>query len=237
MIWLVLGAMASITVLLFLSGLYRTGEVLNRKDGALVILKDQLSEIDTDQERNLISVTEADAARVEIKRRILAAGRLATRESSRASGRSTIFASAIATPLVAFALYSQIGSPQIESQPLASRASETQEAANLSELTQRLKTRLEADESGGPSDGWVLLGQTYMRMARYDDAADAFERVTVRDNADISTLLLYAEALIAAENGIVTPQAESVIERASEMDPDDPGPIFYRARRSGRAHV
>jgi cytochrome c-type biogenesis protein CcmH len=132
--------------------------------------------------------------------------------------------------LVAFALYSQIGSPQIESQPLASRASETQEAANLSELTQRLKTRLEADESGGPSDGWVLLGQTYMRMARYDDAADAFERVTVRDNADISTLLLYAEALIAAENGIVTPQAESVIERASEMDPDDPGPIFYRAR-------
>ena len=86
MIWLVLGAMASITVLLFLSGLYRTGEVLNRKDGALVILKDQLSEIDTDQERNLISVTEADAARVEIKRRILAAGRLATRESSRASG-------------------------------------------------------------------------------------------------------------------------------------------------------
>ncbi|MGR3380429.1 c-type cytochrome biogenesis protein CcmI [Roseovarius indicus] len=230
MIWLVLGAMASITVLLFLSGLYRTGEVLNRKDGALVILKDQLSEIDTDQERNLISVTEADAARVEIKRRILAAGRLATRESSRASGRSTIFASAIATPLVAFALYSQIGSPQIESQPLASRASETQEAANLSELTQRLKTRLEADESGGPSDGWVLLGQTYMRMARYDDAADAFERVTFRDNADISTLLLYAEALIAAENGIVTPQAESVIERASEMDPDDPGPIFYRAR-------
>ena len=88
MIWLVLGAMASITVLLFLSGLYRTGEVLNRKDGALVILKDQLSEIDTDQERNLISVTEADAARVEIKRRILAAGRLATRETSRASHRS-----------------------------------------------------------------------------------------------------------------------------------------------------
>ncbi|MDY6861344.1 MAG: c-type cytochrome biogenesis protein CcmI, partial [Pseudomonadota bacterium] len=42
---------------------------------SLVILKDQLSEIDTDQERNLISVTEADAARVEIKRRILAAGR------------------------------------------------------------------------------------------------------------------------------------------------------------------
>lgn len=62
MIWLVLGAMASITALLFLSCLYRTGEVLNRKDGALVILKDQLSEIDIDQERNLISVTEGDAA-------------------------------------------------------------------------------------------------------------------------------------------------------------------------------
>ncbi|MER3356509.1 MAG: c-type cytochrome biogenesis protein CcmI, partial [Hoeflea sp. D1-CHI-28] len=67
MIWLVLGAMASITALLFLSCPYRTGEVLNRKDGALVILKDQLSEIDIDQERNLISVTEGDAARVEIK--------------------------------------------------------------------------------------------------------------------------------------------------------------------------
>jgi cytochrome c-type biogenesis protein CcmH len=222
--------MASITALLFLSGLYRTGEVLNRKDGALVILKDQLSEIDIDQERNLISVTEGDAARVEIKRRILAAGRLATRESSRASGRSTIFASAIATPLVAFALYSQIGSPQIASQPLASRGAETEEAANLAELTQKLKARLQADESGGPSEGWRLLGQTYMRMGRYDAAVDAFEHVAVRDDAGIATLLQFAEALIAAENGVVTPQAESVIERASEMDPDDPGPIFYRAR-------
>jgi len=230
MIWLVLGAMASITALLFLSGLYRTGEVLNRKDGALVILKDQLSEIDIDQERNLISVTEGDAARVEIKRRILAAGRLATRESSRASGRSTIFASAIATPLVAFALYSQIGSPQIASQPLASRGAETEEAANLAELTQKLKARLQADESGGPSEGWRLLGQTYMRMGRYDAAVDAFEHVAVRDDAGIATLLQFAEALIAAENGVVTPLAESVIERASEMDPDDPGPIFYRAR-------
>ena len=230
MIWLVFSAMASITALLFLSGLFRTGEGLNRKDGALAILKDQLSEIDADQERNLISGTEAAAAKVEIKRRILAAGRLATRRSPRASGRSTILASAIVVPLVAFALYSQIGSPHIESQPLASRASEILEAANLAELTQKLKTRLEADESGGPSDGWLLLGQTYMRMARYNDAVDAFEHVAVRDNAGIAALLQFAESLIAAENGVVTPQAERVIERALEMDADDPGAIFFRAQ-------
>lgn len=230
MIWLVFSAMASITALLFLSGLFRTGEGLNRKDGALAILKDQLSEVDADQERNLISGTEAAAAKVEIKRRILAAGRLATRRSPRASGRSTILASAIVVPLVAFALYSQTGSPHIESQPLASRASEILEAANLAELTQKLKTRLEADESGGPSDGWLLLGQTYMRMARYNDAVDAFEHVAVRDNAGIAALLQFAESLIAAENGVVTPQAERVIERALEMDADDPGAIFFRAQ-------
>src|SRR6056297_443804 len=135
MIWFVFGAMASITALLFLSGLYRKGEVLNRKDGALAILKDQLSEIDADQERNLISGTEAAAAKVEIKRRILTAGRLEARRSSGASGRSAILASAIAVPLVTFVLYSQIGSPDIKSQPLASRGAETQEAANLAELT------------------------------------------------------------------------------------------------------
>ncbi|MBK45840.1 MAG: c-type cytochrome biogenesis protein CcmI [Roseovarius sp.] len=230
MIWFVFGAMASITALLFLSGLYRKGEVLNRKDGALAILKDQLSEIDADQERNLISGTEAAAAKVEIKRRILTAGRLEARRSSGASGRSAILASAIAVPLVTFVLYSQIGSPDIKSQPLASRGAETQEAANLAELTQKLKARLEADESGGPSEGWRLLGRTYMRMGRYDAAVDAFEHVAVRDDAGIATLLQFAEALIAAENGVVTPHAERVIEQAFEMDSNDPGAIFFRAQ-------
>jgi len=34
-----------------------------------------------------------------------------------------------------------------------------------------LRARLLEDENGGPTDGWVLLGQTYMNMGRYGDAA------------------------------------------------------------------
>lgn len=75
----------------------------------------------------------------------------------------------------------------------------------------------------------MLLGQTYMRMNRYTDAASAMENVIGRDDTSSAVLSQYAEALVAAEDGIVTPKARNAIRRAREMDPANPAATYYEA--------
>ncbi|MGB0630252.1 MAG: c-type cytochrome biogenesis protein CcmI [Alphaproteobacteria bacterium] len=71
--------------LIALPFLRATGSGHTRRDQELAIYKDQLSEIDRDAERGLIGAEEADAARAEIGRRIIAIDEAGTGET--ATGR------------------------------------------------------------------------------------------------------------------------------------------------------
>ncbi|WP_306114974.1 MULTISPECIES: c-type cytochrome biogenesis protein CcmI [unclassified Roseovarius] len=230
MIWIVLVFLALATAVALAVGFRRDPEALPRRDGAIAILRDQLREIEADRDRGLINDDEATAAEVEVKRRILSVSRSEGQVVAHNSGRWVIAVAALLVPLTAGMLYLQIGAPSIESQPFAERKAEQEQATQIADLTARLKNRLESDVSGGPTEGWVLLGQTYMRMRRYAEAVDAFARVIARDDADASVLSRYADALIAAENGIVTPQAERVIDQVMARDPANPAATFYKAQ-------
>ncbi|MEQ9040194.1 MAG: c-type cytochrome biogenesis protein CcmI [Silicimonas sp.] len=202
----------------------------DRRAGAVAVLADQLHEVERDAERGLISNNEAEAARIEIKRRLLKLGRgHSAGQRTEAGGNAALWVSALVVPLVAGLLYAQLGSPEVPAVPFADRQDERAEQAQITELTGRLLERLESDPEGGPTEGWMLLGQTYMRMGRYADATTAMETVIERDDAFSAMLSQYAEALIAAEDGIVTPQARNAIRRAREMDPSNPAAYYYEA--------
>lgn len=230
MIWIFLTVLALATAGGLIVSLRRDTETLNRKDGAVAILTDQLVEVTVDRNRGLITGEEATAAEIEIKRRLLAVARGERETAVNKSGQWTIAVAALLVPLSAGILYLQIGSPFVESQPFASRGTEQDDAAEIVDLTVRLKARLELDAEGGPTEGWLLLGQTYMRMGRFGDAVDAFAQIAEREEADSSVLSRYAEALITAEGGIVTPQAERVIDSAMARDPANPAAAFYKAQ-------
>ena len=231
MIW---GWFALVTVLvagaLLWTGFQRRAG-LRRDDGALAILRDQLAEVTRDQNRGLISPEEARAAEIEIKRRILAIGdqTVPGTEASRAE-RGLLIAASVVVPLAGIGMYAMIGAPEIQSQPFAERVAERQEADEVEVLVERLRTRLTTDETGGPTEGWLLLGQSYFRMGRYRDAADAFGQVLEREDVVSDTFSRYAESLIAAENGIVTPQAEAALDRSLQMAPNNPAAVFYKAQ-------
>lgn len=215
----------------------------DRRAGAVAVLADQLHEVERDADRGLISSDEAEAARIEIKRRLLKLNRgKPAGGRSDFGGRGVMWGSALVVPLIAGLLYSQLGSPGVPGVPFADRQEERSEQAQITELTGRLLERLESDPEGGPTEGWMLLGQTYMRMGRYADAALAMETVIERDDASSAILSQYAEALIAAEDGIVTPKARNAIRRAREMDPSNPAASYYeaialdQAGDSGEAH-
>ena len=202
----------------------------DRRAGAVAVLADQLHEVEKDAERGLISSDEAEAARIEIKRRLLKLGRgHSAGQRTDAGGHAALSVSALVVPVVAGLLYAQLGSPEVPAAPFADRQDERAGKAQIIELTGRLQERLESDPEGGPTEGWMLLGQTYMRMGRYADATTAIKTVIERDDASSAMLSQYAEALIAAEDGIVTPKARNAIRRAREMDPSNPAASYYQA--------
>ncbi len=231
MFWGILALLSVSAVAMLILPMLRSDTAgTDRRAGAVAVLADQLHEVERDAERGLISSDEAEAAKIEIKRRLLKLGRgHSARQRTDAGGHAALWASALVVPLVAGLLYTQLGSPEVPAVPFADRQDERAEQAQIAELTGRLLERLESDPEGGPTEGWMLLGQTYMRMGRYADATTAMETVIERDDASSAMLSQYAEALIAAEDGIVTPQARNAIRRAREMDPSNPAASYYEA--------
>lgn len=229
-IWVVLFSMALITSSAIIFGLRLNHSILARKDGAVAILKDQLSELTADLDRGIISNDEAEAATGEIKRRLLNASRIDSTTTDRRSGRAVIAIAAILVPLVAGGIYWRIGAPNVESQPIATRMAERERIAEIAATAGRLKEGLLSDENGGATGGWVLLGQIYMRMGQFADAANAFARATDREDADSSVYSQHAEALVSRDDGIVTPQAERSINQALQLDPENAAATFYKAQ-------
>ena len=231
MLWVFFAVLAMSAIAMLLYPLLRSGAVgTDWQAGAVAVLADQLREVDREVDRGLISNDEAEAATIEIKRRLLKLSRgRSAQGSSDIGGHRTLWGAAVFVPLAAGLLYAQLGSPGIPGMSFADRQEERSEQAQITELTGRLLERLESDLEGGPTEGWMLLGQTYMRMGRYADAASAMETIVERDDASSAMLSQYAEALISAEDGIVTPQARNAIRRARAMDPTNPAATYYEA--------
>ena len=232
MIWLSFVLLSLIALTLMAMPLHSKVQVNNLpEDTTPAVLLDQLDEVQRDLDRSVISAAEAKAAEQEIKRRILMQSRKATsrKKGSIAGGRVGLILSAVFVLLFAFGYYMSMGSPEIPGIAFADRAAERQEAAQIADLSSQLYDRLVSDPAGGPSEGWMLLGKTYSRMGRFAEAADAFGIASERPEASSAVFSMLAEALIYAEQGVVTPPAEAAIDRAVALDPNNPASVFYKA--------
>ncbi|MFQ5626899.1 MAG: c-type cytochrome biogenesis protein CcmI, partial [Methyloligellaceae bacterium] len=143
------------------------------------VFKDQLEEIDSEQERGVISASEAEAARTEVSRRLLAVAGAKdsnnTRPTDKRDGNIPALAllfAFICVPVTSGALYLAYGSPQIPDRPLAARLSKSVDEQKVESLVAKVEARLRQHPEEGR--GWELLAPVYMRQQRFAEAADAF---------------------------------------------------------------
>lgn len=233
MIWgiFVLLTLLAISFVLYPLLLSRSS-ILTRRDAVPAILADQVQEIERDMERGLISEHEGQAAKLEIKKRIVATARNSERKvasAARTGGKTPLVIAAVLAPLFATGYYLTMGSPNVPSMAFAARADERAQNDDVAILANQLRERLESDPAGGPSEGWMLLGQTYQRMGRAGDAVEAFEVVAKREDATSATFSMLAEAVAVDNDGLVVPQAKMAIDRALELDPSNPAATYFKS--------
>lgn len=209
---------------------------------AAAVYRDQLDELERDQASGLIAPAEAEGARAEIGRRLIAAadaadGEASTPPAAQIARRRRLVACGILAllPLGAAAIYGSLGSPGLPGAPLASRATGPLETRSLDALV----TQVEAHLAKNPEDGrgWEVLGPVYMALGRFDDAVKARANALRLLGATAAREADHGEALTAAANGVVTADARAAFDRAVALDPKHAGARYMlgiAAEQDGR---
>ncbi len=199
----------------------------------VLVYKDQLKEIDSDRASGLIGDAEAEAARLEVSRRLLAAAEPPVPSPSAAAGapkphhdrRVAAIAALVVLTLGPLSLYVALGSPNIPGEPAFARVN----TPAGEELIATLVSQVEAHLARNPNDGagWEVLAPVYARLGRLDDAVGARKKALTLNGETAAREADLGEAETAAANGVVTAEAKAAFERAVARDAREPKARYF----------
>ncbi|MBC7506331.1 MAG: c-type cytochrome biogenesis protein CcmI [Sandarakinorhabdus sp.] len=237
-LWVILTAMVAIAAATLTIPLVRRQEArADARTATIAVLKDQLADVDVQLAAGTIPPGDAEGLRIEIKRRMLAAGHIAE-DAPKTLGSRALAGIAIGlAALVALAaggLYSSLGKPGIgsPSAPPPAVAANPQ-AADVAGLVGALEAKMAAN----PKDpvGWRMLGWSYFQTDRFADAAAAYGQAVALDPQGEGYQSAYGEALTLAADGNITPDARQAFEKAVRRDRGDARARFFlgQAKQQG----
>ncbi len=228
-LWLIFAAMTAAAVFAVVWPLGRKPSLGGGSDR--LVYQDQLAEIDRDRAAGLIGETEAESARVEISRRLLAtadaeAPAVAKPASSalwrrRAAGLGAI----VVVPAIALGFYLRLGSPDVPDQSAFARVNSGPGHQSIESLVSQVEAHLASNPNDGA--GWEVLAPVYLRMGRADDAVAAWRKAIVLNGDSLARETALGEALVAAANGVVTDAAKQAFQKAVAGDPHDAKAGYY----------
>jgi cytochrome c-type biogenesis protein CcmH len=182
----------------------------------------QLREVDTDLARGVMTPDEAESARIELSRRLLAAAEAAevdagSKPTPKSMGAVIGIVTALGVPAIGLGIYSDIGTPTLEDKPLAerdfalergeTRPSQEQAEAQYAEQDREtpaptkaradmltLTERVKERLAKKPDDprGWDVLARSLKSLEIYDESWRAFQKVTELD-PEAADATLYAD--------------------------------------------
>ncbi len=255
--WIIAAAGAALVTLLLIRALWRgsTAPTATRTQQDLQVYRDQLAEVDRDVARGVLSNADADRVKTEVQRRILAADASRNEPVKPGAKPSPLLMGVIAVAMIggSFALYMTLGAPGYGDLSLKDRIAFAEElrqtrpsqadaeaglpkadvTQTLSPEYEALLTRLRETVAARPDDvqGHILLAQNEARVGNFAAAAKAQEAVVRLQGADASVedVTNYAEFLVMAAGGYVSPEAEAVLRAVLTRDVENGTARYYWA--------
>jgi cytochrome c-type biogenesis protein CcmH len=218
-VWFALALMTGAAMAVIAWPLTRKARTL-RSGSDLAVYRDQLDEIKRDHATGRIGDSEADAAQVEVSRRLLAAADAEAAATAAAAAAPTPASQRRAVAVAALVLvsfgsaliYLTLGSPTLPGQPLASR----EKNQSIDTMIAQVESHLARNPNDGR--GWEVIAPVYLRLGRFDDAIKARRNALALSGETSERQSGLGEALVAASEGKVTPEAKKAFERAAELD-------------------
>lgn len=211
-------------------------EVDTRDQLNIRIAKDRLAELRQDLDSGNITQQDFDQAREELEKTLALdltqkdVDEVAPAETQTvATSKSMALFLLIGVPVFAGLLYAKIGfvdsidreQPQVAEDPHASQAQPEAPQMTMEEAITKLQERLQQEPDN--AEGWFMLARTYAAINEYDKAVPAFEKVIeLVGEGDANLLLRYADALAMSQQGRLSGDALTYIEKALDIDPRHP---------------
>ncbi|NWG23000.1 MAG: c-type cytochrome biogenesis protein CcmI [Pseudorhodoplanes sp.] len=227
-LWFVLALMTAAAIFAVLMPLaYARARQDSR--GEIAVYRDQIDEIERDRAAGLIPDSEADAARLEVSRRLLAAADVAEMETPSGTPiwrrRTVALVALLLLPLAAGAIYLKLGSPNLPGASASLRETPQPEQRPIEDLVAQVERHLALNPQDGR--GWDVVAPVYMRLGRFDDAVKARANAVRLLGSTAAREADLGEAQVAAANGIVTAEAKAAFDRALALDSSDVKSQYY----------
>jgi cytochrome c-type biogenesis protein CcmH len=225
-------ALALLAMTLLAMGLLLGPLILQRRAAGsrdsynLAVYRDQLTEIERDVARGVLDPGDAEVAKAEIGRRILALNPVEARAPTSRAPLVLAALAVIMVPIAAWSLYWDLGSPGLPDEPHNAAAAASPDLDIASALKQ-----LNAHLAEHPDDlkGWLLLARTDRDLGHYAEAAEAYRRAAELSNQNPEIAGDWGEAQMLAAGGTVTPAAAAAFKIALADPESAPRSRFYLA--------
>jgi cytochrome c-type biogenesis protein CcmH len=245
MLWIVLTVMCSVAAVLVSVPFIRRFEQRAKQANAGVgIYADQIRELERDRGIGLIGESEADLAKTEIERRLLASVKMApvARPVSPLWRTAALAAATGFVVLGSVNLYALRGRPDLAAAmppvamdtnapaagtPVDAISSAAATTAASEGQVGNLANRLQ--ENPADAEGWRMLGWSYFNTQRYEESASAYARAVALAPENLDYKSAYGEALVQAAQGVVTPNAQELFAEVLKKDAKENRAQFYEA--------
>ena len=235
MLWILIALLTAAAILAVLVPLSRTPTSRASAAHAARVYRDQLDELERDKAEGRISPGDADSARAEIARRLIAVDNETHAETGAAASvvgnpnarRAIALVALLAIPILSLGLYLGLGAPKLPGEPLAARLSAPLAPDNVALLVAKVEEHLAKNPEDGR--GWDAIAPVYVSLGRAGEAVQAYRSAIRLLGATAARQTGLGEAIFTLEGGIVTADARTAFEAAQALDASAPAPRFYLA--------
>ncbi len=228
MVWVFFALLTGAAVFAVLWPLSRAPLATDSRELDVAFYKAQTAEIERDAARGVIGPQEADIARNEAGRRLVAASQRDVRDvtrSSRFAAASVALGALIFVPGLALTLYLRVGAPNLPDDPLEARLNADPQTMDMATIV----AKIEGAVAKNPNDGrgWSLLARIYSRLGRNEESAAAYRNEIRVLGPNEERLAGLGEAETAVNGGKITPEVKKEFEQAVSLNPKSPRARFY----------